>query len=250
MERWCIGLDLGQTNDYSALSIVSAPQGVREAQHNVPWLQRWPLGTPYPTIVGDTVALVARLAAQHPQALRMLVVDATGVGRPVVDLFTQRHVRLAASLVAATITGGSQASFAPRPGGGQEWHLPKRELVSAMQLLLQSRRVHIAPALPEAATLAAELQNFQVKITAAANDTYGAWREGTHDDLVLATALPCWALLHGRWPQPFRPAVGGERARLDGPPLTDKEMVAPFDGRGATPGDVPIAAFGRGRHGS
>ncbi len=250
MERWCIGLDLGQTNDYSALSIVSAPQGVREAQHNVPWLQRWPLGTPYPTIVGDTVALVARLAAQHPHALRMLVVDATGVGRPVVDLFTQRHVRLAASLVAATITGGSQASFAPRPGGGQEWHLPKRELVSAMQLLLQSRRVHIAPALPEAATLAAELQNFQVKITAAANDTYGAWREGTHDDLVLATALPCWALLHGRWPQPFRPAVGGERARLDGPPLTDKEMVAPFDGRGATPGDVPIAAFGRGRHGS
>jgi len=23
--------------------------------------------------------------------------------------------------------------------------------------------------------------------------SYGAWREGTHDDLVLATALACWA---------------------------------------------------------
>ena len=31
-----------------------------------------------------------------------------------------------------------------------------------------------------------ELLNFEVKITAAANDTCSAWREGTHDDLVLA----------------------------------------------------------------
>ena len=34
--------------------------------------------------------------------------------------------------------------------------------------------------------------NLQVKITAAAYDVYGAGREGTHDDLVLAVALTCW----------------------------------------------------------
>ena len=33
---------------------------------------------------------------------------------------------------------------------------------------------------------------FQVTITNAANDTYGAWREGTHDDLVLSVALAAW----------------------------------------------------------
>ena len=33
---------------------------------------------------------------------------------------------------------------------------------------------------------------FQVKITAAANATFGAWREGSHDDLVLAVAMACW----------------------------------------------------------
>ncbi len=38
--------------------------------------------------------------------------------------------------------------------------------------------------LPEAALLVQELLNFQVKITAAGNDTYRAWREGQHDDLV------------------------------------------------------------------
>jgi hypothetical protein len=33
--------------------------------------------------------------------------------------------------------------------------------------------------------------DFRVKITAAANETFAA-REGAHDDLVLATALPIW----------------------------------------------------------
>jgi hypothetical protein len=30
------------------------------------------------------------------------------------------------------------------------------------------------------------------RITSHAHDIYGAWREGAHDDLVLATALACW----------------------------------------------------------
>jgi hypothetical protein len=62
---------------------------------------------------------------------------------------------------------------------------------------LQGKRLKIAPELTEAATLTRELQSFQVKITDAANDTYGAWREGAHDDLVLASALSCWGAQHG-----------------------------------------------------
>jgi len=61
-----------------------------------------------------------------------------------------------------------------------------------VQVYLQSKRLKIASQLPEADTLTRELQNFQVKITDAANDTYGAWREGTHADLVLAAALALW----------------------------------------------------------
>jgi hypothetical protein len=34
-----------------------------------------------------------------------------------------------------------------------------------------------------------ELLNLQEKITAAANETYGEWRSGKHDDLALALAL-------------------------------------------------------------
>ena len=41
-------------------------------------------------------------------------------------------------------------------------------------------------------TLIQELSNFKVKITTKGNDTYEAWREGQHDDLVLSVALACW----------------------------------------------------------
>jgi hypothetical protein len=70
--------------------------------------------------------------------------------------------------------------------------VPKKELVTCLQVVMQARRLHIARSLPDAALLVRELQNFQVKITAAANETFGVWREGQHDDLVLAVALACW----------------------------------------------------------
>jgi len=239
---YLLGLDLGQASDYSALAIARRREERGVASYDLPWLERYPLGTSYPAIVAAVVARVAQLARQEPTVPRVLVVDATGVGRPVVDLLVR--ARRAARLVAVTITGGDQATH-----DGPHWRVPKRELVSTAQVFLQSKRLHVASALPEAATLTRELLAFQVKINAqTANDSYGSWREGSHDDLVLAVALALWA---GERPEvrgrPFSASVGGERARLDGPPLTDKEMVAPFDGRGATPGDVPIAAFGRGR---
>ena len=40
--------------------------------------------------------------------------------------------------------------------------------------------------------LVEELMAFQVKVNAQAHDTYGAWREGAHDDLVLAVAVATW----------------------------------------------------------
>ena len=50
----------------------------------------------------------------------------------------------------------------------------------------------MAEALPEAAVLVQELENFQVKLSELGHDSYGTWRENQHDDLVLAVALACW----------------------------------------------------------
>ncbi len=47
--------------------------------------------------------------------------------------------------------------------------------------------------LPLAEVLKDELLNFRVKINeATGHDSYEAWREKDHDDIVLATALACW----------------------------------------------------------
>ena len=60
-------------------------------------------------------------------------------------------------------------------------------------MLLQSGRLKIARELEHAETLKAELLNFRVKINiATGHDSYEAWREGDHDDLVLAAAMATW----------------------------------------------------------
>jgi hypothetical protein len=74
--------------------------------------------------------------------------------------------------------------------------VPKRDLVSSLQVALQSGALAIADALPLAATLRQELAGFRVKISlTTGHDSYGAgedWRPAPHDDLVLAVALACW----------------------------------------------------------
>jgi hypothetical protein len=58
----------------------------------------------------------------------------------------------------------------------------------------RSGQLKIADALPLKDTLVKELLNFRVKINiSTAHDSYEAWREGDHDDLVLCVALACWA---------------------------------------------------------
>ena len=85
-----------------------------------------------------------------------------------------------------TITGGDAVTRS-----GSETGVPKRHLVSVVRVLLQSGRLRVAAALPEADTLVRELSACRAKMTAAAHDTYGGWREGAHDDLVLVAALTC-----------------------------------------------------------
>lgn len=175
-----VGLDLGQAQDYTALCVVETVETGKQRSYHVRHLERFRLGTPYPAIVERVKALVSTdpLTGEY-----MLVADATGVGRPVVDLLYMADV----STVPVTITGGDAVSY---DNGG--WRVPKRDLVSGLQVLLQSGRLRFAEGLPDVPTLVKELLAFQVKITADAHDTYGAWREGAHDDMVLSVALAVW----------------------------------------------------------
>jgi len=181
-----LGLDLGQTRDFTALAVLErqpptdAGTAVEPPEYALRHLHRFPLGTPYTEIVPAVAALVR----SGPLAESPVVVDQTGVGRAVVDMLRQAI----GWVVPVTITGGHAATVTE----DRSFHVPKKELVTCLQILMQSRRLRIARTLHDAAVLVRELQQFQVKITAAAHETFGVWREGQHDDLVLAVALACW----------------------------------------------------------
>lgn len=191
-----VGIDVGQAHDPTAIAIVSRittattnpalsslnpePNPRYEVQH----LERLRLGMPYPAQVDHLEALLNR-SPLHRLAPRVLV-DYTGVGRPVFDMFAGRHaLRRAQGVV---ITGGRETS-----GNAAGWSVPKGELVSKLQALLHAGELRIAASLPDAPVLLRELQDFRVRFTESGNATFNA-REGAHDDLVLALALAVFGL--------------------------------------------------------
>jgi hypothetical protein len=131
---------------------------------------------------------VAALLRQPVLKGATLVVDETGIGTAVTDMLTARRV----ATQRVTITGGTAVTR----NGGNHWHVAKQALVNAVEVVLDGRRLTVPTVLPLAETLVAELDNFRVKKTPLGADTFGAggeWREGAHDDLVLAVALAVWA---------------------------------------------------------
>ena len=72
------------------------------------------------------------------------------------------------------------------------YHVPKRDLIFALLAIYQSQRIKVAEALPLAKPLVGELTNLKLKINTAGHDSYSAWRESEHDDLVLSLALSAW----------------------------------------------------------
>jgi len=183
------GLDLGLSQDATAVAVLEQT-GVRDpddprrqtAHYAVRHLERFPPGTPYT----DVSVRLGQMFAAPELADTTLVVDQTGVGRPVVEVL--RDADIDAYICPVTITAGLFAG--PDEHGG--WLIPRKELVGTLQVLLQSRRIQVAPTLMEAATLVRELTMFRAKPVSMTGDPFEAWREGPHDDLVLAVAIAAW----------------------------------------------------------
>jgi hypothetical protein len=190
------GLDLGQTHDFSALAVLEkddAPEPVYKLRH----LERYQLGTSYVEIVSKVTALFCR----DPLTGSILAVDQTGVGKAVVDLLRANH-NPPWILRPITITGGHKVGESDDRFRTKT--VPKKDLVGCAQILFQAGRLKLAKRLPETAILVKELENFRSKITLSANEILEAWRDGDHDDLVLALALACWQGENGGWAGPWQ----------------------------------------------
>ena len=182
-ERYVVGCDLGQSHDPTAIAVVRRIDDDADPSFRpifqVGHLERLPLGTPYPGVVRHVSHMLGSVPLRGKAEL---VIDFTGVGRPVFDMFQGHGV----SPIGVTITAGDAVTHE-----GMIYRVPKLVLISRVQALLHDGRLKIHKGLPDAPALVAELQEFRAEVTDSGYWKFGA-RSGKHDDLVLAVAIALW----------------------------------------------------------
>jgi len=204
-QQYIVGVDLGQSADPTALAVlhhhrevldswttIKSPGGGGTIRQDAPdhfdvrYLQRLPLGLSYPAQVEHVAGVVSRRPLLNNCEL---VIDESGVGRAVGDIFERAGLRP----LRVTIVSG----FEPQKINETCWHVPKQTLISTLDARLHTGELRFAAELTAAGAMADELKDFQRKIGLAGRYSYEA-RVGKHDDLVLAVAIALWAAVRPR----------------------------------------------------
>jgi hypothetical protein len=235
-KRYSVGVDLGQSNDPTAIAVlektIAPPEtamlspigntpGNRLVEgttvYDLVYLKRPKLGTPYDAIARRIIDLCCELeprGAFGEVGQLTLVIDGTGVGRGVVDMIRSEYRRRARSSPAvpkvefrpATITGSETTMKRPERVDGY-WRLPKKDLIFPCVAAFQQGKIRIARGLKDRDALVEELKNYRRKTNIATGGMqFEPWRESAHDDLLFALALSLWG-----WQTPYR---GSTKLRL------------------------------------
>lgn len=210
-----IGVDIGQKQDPTAIVVAELSERlsgrmrhvaaytdvsgyhqpenlpILETVYTVHMMQRLPLGTSYPEVAARVaeVACSDRLLGRE----RLLLIDETGVGRPVYEMIAEAVKARAGwrgQMRPVTFTAGDV--YERDRHGTEGSRLGKAHLVSRLQALLQARpeRIELPAEHPEAPAVREEIKNYEIRVdSATAHDTYGAFKTVTHDDLVTALGL-------------------------------------------------------------
>ncbi|MBS1829748.1 MAG: terminase family protein [Acidobacteria bacterium] len=175
--NYFIGVDLGQSHDYTAISILE-----RHVHHSaLRYLQRIPLQTSYEQIATTIVDIT-----NHPSLAgspKHLIIDGSGVGAPVIENIRQSCPN--AALHTVILTPGANQKH-----NGNTHHIPRNELLSTLETGFQNQSLHISGDLPLAPALIEELQNLRRHPSQGSPQPI---RRAIHDDLVFATALAYWS---------------------------------------------------------
>jgi hypothetical protein len=233
-----IGCDIGQIHDPTAVCVtevsqvntgivrITGPQTlghydvkgnwipptgsepVMRTEYTVKFIKRLPLNTPYHA-VAEYIANMLENDLFANRNIRVLL-DVTGVGRPVYDSLKQKiSLRMNNSVLEAQFVRGiyyldagpkwqvGRYTLQLKPitfSGGEKYNrrtgvMAKAFLVSKLQSILQEKRFH-APDIPEVKAMCEELMVYEIKVSDEGKDTYGA-STGKHDDLATAAGLSC-----------------------------------------------------------
>jgi hypothetical protein len=204
--RYWIGADFARKKDYTAVTIMERMGDRRDVSPENPYrvrhCERLPLGTRYldvQTYLRDLMTDVRRYAQARydelPPKLRgrdmgsvTLVIDESGLGAPMFDLLDQAQLKP----VGITIIGGPTWST-----NGLHYTVPLNDLITAVELGMEQQTLGFAADLDHLPTLIEEFATFERRLTKAGHDTYGNYREGSHDDMIFSIALPLWFATYG-----------------------------------------------------
>jgi len=151
-----VGVDLGKVRDYSVVAVVDRDEnGVLRLLH----CHRFPLGTPYASVVG-----YIKLLQERWITIRRVFVDQTGVGEPIVEEMMRGGIR------------GVE---------GVKFTEPRKE---EMATLLKQTMLEGLLRLPYDRDIIAELNVERFEITKSGRIKF-SHPEGTHDDRFWAMAL-------------------------------------------------------------
>jgi hypothetical protein len=205
--RYFLGLDLGQMSDHSAMVVAEeVPRaeppvsmgGIRLSGdpeyayffYDCVYLREFKLKTHYHDVVNAAIRMLELPRLKDQTAL---VIDGTGVGRGVADMFIQQRVIPRV----VTITNGSHATAVE-----EGYHVPKIDLLDMLSMLFRQERVAFADSDPDPEDGASrrpkqiileQLNKFRIKRKAGSMSlSFEAELEKDHDDMIIAAALAIW----------------------------------------------------------
>jgi len=194
-----ISCDIGRLQDYTAISVVQVK--FYKAKVVAGALPEWSFD-PRDVIPVFEVPLLERFQAPYRQTLtrlqeifdfpqlflneREIIIDATGIGDAVLEMAYEMDM----DVTPIVITGGDQARY-----GDERFYVPRKELVDALVVAFQSRRIRVSPDLDDRLTaqLETEMNNLQIKRSpTTARETYEAISDLKHDDMAMSLAMGIW----------------------------------------------------------
>lgn len=209
------GVDIGREKDHSAI-VLSRPE-IRggEVHFIVHGMKSLPLLTSFEEI--EKTVIEAWNTKAIPEGYsRNLWIDAIGVGAPIAE----RLRKVIGRVHSVTVTGGERVE--KLDVWQKQFSIPKAQMVANLQFLFGYRRIHLVPGDKISEEMKQELMDFDLKVTSSQNVQYGAFRVGTHDDLVTALGLAC---LGERQRVPMAFSLSGGIARSSGGESTRPEIA-------------------------
>ncbi len=200
-QRFCVGCDLGQSQDYTGVAIIDHSVTPLDDWHadertgkitqkaiqrfDVRHLERLPLGMLYPDQIARVQALLIRPPLRD-QTVPVCFDTTSNIGA--VDIAEQAGLKP----IRITFTAGHEPT-----GSGRKWGVPKSVLVSTLDAKLHCGELRFSNELLAAEALKDELQNFQRHVSQTGRMLF-EHRTGRHDDLIFAICMPLWWTIERR----------------------------------------------------